>query len=180
MNPTAKPTKKPPGLSRRNIESIVQLEQEFMRARTRLDRISDAVSNFVGSIYSLVMHAALIVTWITINTYFSFWRFDSYPYNLLSLVLAVETVFLSAFVLMSQNRQSRQADRWSHLDLQIGLLAEQESTKMLQLLQKICDKLGMPQVAADRELKEMVQTTHVEVLVDQLDQARESDSEEQA
>ena len=85
---------------------------------------------------------------------------------ILNLVLAVETVFLSTFVLMSQNRQNHQADRWAHLDLQLSMLGEQEATKMLQLLQKICDRLGMPQVARDRELREMVQTTQVEVLAE--------------
>ena len=168
-----KPTDKKPGLSQRNIDSIVQLEQGFMRGRSGLDRASDLISTFVGSVYFVIAHTVLISAWVGANVLPGLWGFDPYPFVFLNLVLAVETVFLSTFVLMSQNRQTHQADRWAHLNLQISLLAEQESTKMLQMLQKICDRLGMDQ-KADKELKEMIQTTHVEVLSGELDQARES------
>jgi uncharacterized membrane protein len=75
---------------------------------------------------------------------------------------------------MSQNRQNRQADHWAHLDLQVGLLAEQETTKMLQMLQAICERLGLPDKARDRELNEMIRKTHVEMLAEELERARES------
>src|SRR5205085_1269740 len=96
-----------------------------------------------------------------------------YPFVFLNFVLAVEAVILSTFVLMSQNRQNRQADQWAHLDLQVSLLAEQETTKMLQMLQSICERLNLPDAARDRELKEMIQKTHVEVLAEELEKARE-------
>lgn len=168
-----KPKNKPPGLSQKNIDSIVQLEQGFLRERSTLDWASDVISTFVGSVYFVIAHTVLIAAWVVVNIP-SVWGFDPYPYQFMNLVLAVETVFLSTFVLMSQNRQTRQADRWAHIDLQISLLAEQESTKMLQMLQKICDRLGLDKVAADKELAEMIKSTHVEVLAGELDEAREA------
>jgi uncharacterized membrane protein len=82
---------------------------------------------------------------------------------------------------MSQNRQNRQADQWAHVDLQIGLLAEQEMTKALQMLQRIQDSLGVGKEARqDPELKEMVETTHVETLVKELEKARETEPAEAA
>jgi uncharacterized membrane protein len=169
MNPPAKP----PGLSQRNIDSIVQLEQGFLRERTTLDWLSDKITTFVGSIYFVIAHVLLIAAWVLVNVAPGL-VFDVYPFQFMNLVLAIETVFLSTFVLMSQNRQTRQADRWAHIDLQISLLAEQESTKMLQMLQKICDRLGMDEVANDKELKEMIKKTHVEILAGKIDQAREA------
>src|SRR5437763_751295 len=154
--PSARPDDRIPGLTQRNIESIAQLEQEFKQQRSRLDRGSDAISGFVGSIQFVIAHALGLGAWVALNIGLLWLRpFDPYPFVFLNLVLAVETVFLSTFVLMSQNRQNHQADRWAHLDLQLSLLGEQEATKMLQLLQQICDRLGMPQVARDRELREM-------------------------
>jgi uncharacterized membrane protein len=61
--------------------------------------------------------------------------FDPFPFPLLSVVLSGEAVLLTAFVLIRQNRMSRQADQRSHLDLQINLLAEKEATKIIQMLE---------------------------------------------
>jgi uncharacterized membrane protein len=77
--------------------------------------------------------------------------------------------------MMSQNRQNREADQRANLDLQIGLLAEQETTKTLQMLQRIAEHLGLQEVTKDRELKQMIQTTHVEELAEELKKAREAE-----
>jgi uncharacterized membrane protein len=98
--------------------------------------------------------------------------FDPYPFCFLSLVVALEVFFLSTAVLMSQNRQVRQAEQRAHLDLQINLLAEQETTKLLQMMQQLCDHLGLKQVARDEELREMAANTAVEALAEELDKAR--------
>ena len=65
--------------------------------------------------------------------------FDPFPYQFLTFVVSLEAIFLSLFILMSQNRANKQADARSHLDLQINLLAEQEATKMLEMLQSLCE-----------------------------------------
>src|SRR5262249_6673818 len=90
----------------------------------------------------------------------------------LNFVLAVEAVLLGTFVLMSQNRQNRAAAMRSELELQINLLAEQESTKALQMLRSICDHLGLRAAAKDPELQQLSQTTHVETLAKELEKAR--------
>ena len=71
---------------------------------------------------------------------------------------------------MTQNRQTRQADHWAHLNLQIGLLGEQETTKVLQMLKLVCDRLGLDKVASDGELKEMIGKTSVGMLAQELAQ----------
>src|SRR5947209_4718239 len=102
----------------KNIESVAQLEQEFAGQRTPLDRLTDAISNFAGNIKFVIAHAVFLISWFLLNSPWVLGRyaFDPYPYVFLNLVLAVEAVFLGTFVLMSQNRQSRQADQRANID----------------------------------------------------------------
>ncbi len=164
-----------PEVARKNIESIGQIEQEFQRRDSAVDRLSDRISRFAGSTPFLIAHVIWFGVWMALNTV---WlvpdlALDPYPFVFLNLLVALEAVFLSTFVLMSQNRQNRQAEHWAHLHLQVGLLAEQESTKMLQMLQTISQRLGLNQTSHDPELKEMIEKTHVEVLAAELHKARQ-------
>jgi len=166
-----------PQVIRDNIGSITQIEQEMAAQRSPFDRVSDAITNFAGNIKFILAHAVFFLVWIVANTpqVLGQYAFDPYPYTFLNLVLGVEAVFLGTFILMSENRQSRQADQRAHLDLQIGLLAERETTKTLQLLQRIAERLGLQEVKQDEELKEMIQTTHIEELAEELKKARAGD-----
>jgi uncharacterized membrane protein len=86
----------------------------------------------------IVFHVVWFSIWLWLNSG-SKGRlaFDPFPYQLLSTVVSLESIFLSLFILMSQNRSNVQADQRNHLDLQINLLSEEENTKMLQMLQAI-------------------------------------------
>lgn len=161
--------------TRRNIQAIQELEAEFLHERTALERFTDSVTRFAGSPGFLIAHALLLAAWLGVNA--GPWVFDPYPYQFLNFVVAVEAIFLATFVLMAQNRQSRQAEHWAHLALQIGLLSEQESTKMLEMLRSISGRLGLEGPARDRELGEMIRTTHVEQLARELTQARDEAGE---
>ena len=94
--------------------------------------------------------------------------FDPFPFNLLTLSVSLEAIFLSTFILISENRQSRIDERRSHLDLQINLLAEQESTKTLQLLKEIAEKLGIDP-DKDPNIAILEQATRPEKLLAQID-----------
>jgi uncharacterized membrane protein len=164
-----------PRVAQKNIESIAQIEQEYANRRSPLDKISDVITRFAGSTGFILFHAVFFIVWMVVNlfSFFGIPPFDPYPWQFLNLVVALETVFLSTFVLMSQNRQNRQADHWAHLHLQVALLAERETTKMLQMLRDVCGHLGLIRDARDTELKEMIETTHVEVLAEELERTRE-------
>ena len=69
--------------------------------------------------------------------------FDPYPFSLLTMIVSLEAIFLSIWILISQNQMTRQADRREHLDLQINLLAEQESTATLRAVHGIAHHLGV-------------------------------------
>jgi len=155
----------------KNIQAIVALEQEALHSRSLVDRISDAITQFSGSIFFIILHALWFLAWIAENTGVipGTTPFDPFPFNFLTLLVSLEAIFLSTFVLMSQNRLGRQADKRAHLDLQINLLAEQEATVMLQLLQKICAHLGTTQEPSREELQQFVRKTDVQTLVTELE-----------
>jgi len=97
-------------------------------------------------------------------------RIDPFPFPLLTLVLSIEAIFLAIFILMSQNRAARISDKRSHLDLQLNLLSEQENTKMLLMLERIGEAVGMETVG-DPEVDVLAQATEPGALSRQIDEA---------
>ena len=95
---------------------------------------------------------------------------DPFPFSFLTLVVSLEAIFLSIFVLVSQNTLTRQGERRAHLDLQINLLAEQESTKTVALLERIAAHLHVP-VPTDPSDRELAAPTDIRDLVSLVDQA---------
>ena len=157
-----------------NINTIVQLEAQALEARTMADRMSDAIANFVGSIPFVAIHVAWFGIWVALNA--AILRFDPYPFALLCMLVSLEGVLLSTFVLIKQNRMSQRADHRSHLDLQINLLAEKEVTKVLQLQRLICRQLGIIEGDADTEVVELSGVTAVDNLARDLQQKMPTDA----
>jgi uncharacterized membrane protein len=155
--------------TRKNIETIVRLEEESVRSRSLGERFSDAFTRVMGSMSFVVFHLILFGVWFVVNLGWTPLRpFDPFPFGILTLIVSAEGVLLAIFVLVSQNRMSRQANQRAHLNLQINLLAEQETTKLLQKVQTILDHLGVEQTVHDREVQQLSQETHVETLVSEL------------
>jgi uncharacterized membrane protein len=84
------------------------------------------------------------------------------------MIVSLEGVLLSTFVLIKQNRMSKRADQRNHLNLQIDLLAEKEVTKMLQMQTKLCEHLGLADIGEDPEAKELSENTVVDTLAEEL------------
>jgi uncharacterized membrane protein len=145
------------------------MEQDAIAARSTAERFSDAVACQAGKMWFITSHAFWFTGWIVLNSgrVPGVRPFDPYPYQFLTFVVSLEAIFLSLFILMSQNRSSRQADARSHLDLQINLLAEQESTKMLQMLQSLCRHHKLA-VAEDPELERLKARTEPAKLLKEL------------
>src|SRR5580700_290191 len=154
-----------------NIDAIVKLEHEALHRRTNAERVSDAVAKFIGSVSFLMLQVLLVLTWSAINLKVipGVKPFDPFPFGILALVVSSESVLLTIFVLISQNRMTRQADRRSHLDLQVGMLAEQELTTLLQLQHKICQRLGIDVESAKHALKGFSDATDVSKLASELE-----------
>src|ERR1035437_8151278 len=122
-----------------NIDAIAKLEHEALDRRTSTERVSDVIAKLVGNMGFLLAHLILISGWSLVNLHVipGLKAFDPFPLGVLALVVSSESVFLTIFVLISQSRMARQSERRAHLDLQVGMLSEQELTTILQMLQKL-------------------------------------------
>ncbi len=165
----------PLSTAKKNIQAIARLEQELHDNRSRTERVGDWIAHFFGSLQFIAAHVTVLVAWVAINirTTPSLEPFDPYPFPLLSLVFSIEFFFLTTFVLMNQNLQSRRQEKWDHLTLQVSILTEQEVTKSMQAIHQICRHLGIEEAISDLELKNMAQDTPLAELVDELERARE-------
>lgn len=169
-SPTVASKRDSQNAARVNIQTVAKLEEEFLQERTALERVADAIANFTGSIWFVILHVLGFISWFTVNSGAipGVRPYDPYPFIFLGMVVSCEAVLLSTFVLMKQNRMSRRADQRDHLNLQISLLAEKEITKLLQMQQSVCRHLGLEHEVEDEEVQELSQYTAVEGLAHEL------------
>jgi uncharacterized membrane protein len=149
-----------------HIDSIVRQEEEALERRSSSERLADGVGVFAGSLPFVVLHLVLVIAWLLVNSgQISGVRpFDPWPFSLLGVIVAVEAVILSSFILMRQNRMMRRGKRRDHLNLQVDLLAEKEITTLLQMVRAICGHLGLQSIVADKDIRELSQNTSIESL----------------
>jgi uncharacterized membrane protein len=147
QNPTTDDGKDNPALSQvieRNIRTIIHLRTKAASERGLQSRIADAITSFSGRMIFAYVHVVWFGIWILLNAgWFGLRAFDPFPYGLLTMVVSLEAIFLSTFVLVSQNRLGEETERRADLDLHIGLLTEHELTRVLQMLDAIQDKMGI-------------------------------------
>jgi uncharacterized membrane protein len=155
-----------------NIEAIAKLEHDALSRRTLTERASDIITKLVGNVGFLLAQSILILVWTLINLHAipGVKAFDPYPFGILALFVSSESVFLTIFVLISQGRMARQSERRSHLDLQVGMLSEQELTTILQMLQKLCLHVGVNVDSSKKEVQSFAKTTDVHKLASELEE----------
>jgi uncharacterized membrane protein len=158
-------------MTERNVQTIVQLEETARANRSGSDRIAGAIAKFCGSMPFVWAHVILFAAWLILNIIPGVDHFDPFPFTFLTLIVSLEAIFLSTFILISQNLEMRLSDRRNQLDLQINLLTEQENTKMLTLLERIAKRVGA-KTDDDPTLQVLEQATRPERLVDQIEQAQ--------
>lgn len=164
-------------VTRQNVKAMRELEEAAMAKRTGADRAAAAIARFCGSITFVWIHVAVFACWIGYNSLPWFKAFDPYPFTFLTLVVSLEAIFLSTFILISQNYDMRVAERRNQLDLQINLLAEQENTKALQMLERIAKKVGA-NVSDDPQVRALEEATRPDTLVEQIEEAYREDAGE--
>jgi uncharacterized membrane protein len=159
--------------TRKNIETVVRLEQASMESRSLGERVSDVITRFIGTMSFVVFHLLLFGVWFSVNLGLTPLKpFDPFPFGILTLIVSAEGVLLAIFVLVSQNRMGRQANQRAHLNLQIDLLAEQETTQLLQKVQRLLDHFEIEPGARQEHLS---QETQVEALVSELQKSLPED-----
>jgi uncharacterized membrane protein len=153
-----------------NIDAVAKLEHEAMGRRTATERLSDIITKFVGNIGFLLMQLLLISGWALANLQVirGLKPFDPFPFGVLALAVSTEGVLLTIFVLISQNRMARQSERRSHLDLQVGMLSEQELTTVLKMLQRLCQHMGVNVDSSTQDVQSFSTMTDVHQLASEL------------
>jgi uncharacterized membrane protein len=155
----------------RNIRALQRRRQQEGKEATAEERIAEAITRFTGSMRFVYLHLAFFGFWIVANLG---WlpgvpRWDP-SFVVLAMMASVEAIFLSTFVLISQNRMAAAADKRADLDLQISLLAEHEITRLATLVSGIADRMGV-RTEADAELDEITQDVAPEAVLDEIETA---------
>lgn len=142
---------------RAHIGTMRAIKAAHARERTPIERMADWMTRRASSTPFLLFHVVWFVAWVVINTGLTpLAPFDPYPFGLLTMVVSLEAIFLSIFVLMAQSRESNIAELREELSLQVVLRMEAEVTKTLQLVAGLYTRLGH-KVGDDPELREMLQ-----------------------
>jgi uncharacterized membrane protein len=147
----------------KTIEDILRLESID---KTFSEIVADRIAAFTGSITFVWLHVAWFALWILLNVpWFGSRPFDPYPFTFLTMIVSLEAIFLATFILMSENRQARLADRRARVNLQVDMISEREVTKLMELVVEIHDSLGLKK-KPDRELERMQKPTNIEHLTE--------------
>lgn len=156
-------------LTQQNVEAVTRLEQTAREQRTPSDRVAEAIANFCGSMTFVWVHVVWFGVWIAMNMLPGIRHIDPFPFTFLTLVVSLEAIFLSTFILISQNHETRISERRSHLDLQLNMLSEQENTTMITILRSIAEKVGA-EISEDGKIEALSEETEPEKLVAQIEQ----------
>ena len=156
-----------------NVQAIARWEQAALHQRSRTEKFADWMTGAAATGQMLALHLAWFGCWAVVNSGYiqAITPFDPFPFPLLTTMVALESIFLAVLVLASQNRLSVQADKRAHLNLQIDLLAEQEMTIVLQLLQDVARKLDVKTDATAGLMRELLTKTDIHRLADKVDSA---------
>ena len=157
----------------RNIRMLEERRDREESSATLEERIAAAITRFSGSMRFVYLHVLVYGFWIIANLGIvpGIPQFDP-SYVMLAMVASVEAIFLSTFILITQNRMSAAADKRAELDLQISLLAEHEVTKLAAMLSAVAERLGVA-TEVDREVEELKQDVAPEAVLDEIEERRQ-------
>ena len=167
-----RPSPKPPGLGtvlERNIRALQQRRAREEEQATFEERLAGRITTFTGSMGFVYVHLAVFGLWIGVNVGIvpGIQEFDP-SFVILAMAASVEAIFLSTFVLISQNRMATAADKRAELDLQISLLAEHETTKLVALVSAIAERMDV-RTEVDSEVQELTQDVAPELVLDEIE-----------
>jgi uncharacterized membrane protein len=155
----------------KNIKTLVERRRRDERKKPTAERIADTVTRFTGNMAFVYTHAIIFGIWIILNV--GWLHLKPFDPQLLALQVfaSLEAIFLSTFVLMSQNSMDAQADKRADLDLHISLLAEHEITKLISLVTAIANKLDIEE-AKNPEISELAKDVVPEKVMDTVESTK--------
>jgi uncharacterized membrane protein len=153
------------GVVERNVRVLLERQRTEQANVPFQIRLADRITDFAGSMWFVYLHLLLFAAWITCNLPVTpFPKFDR-SFVILAMFASVEAIFLSTFVLITQNRMSERAAKRADLDLQVSLLAEHEVTRLIKLVKAIAERLDV-EIKEGAELSELEQDVAPERVLD--------------
>jgi uncharacterized membrane protein len=153
----------------RNVSALMRHDQEVARRATLQQRLADRITSFAGSMGFVYSHVLIVCSWVLINLQvLPIARAWDPTFVVLAMVASVEAIFISTFVLISQNKMAEIAERRAQLNLQISLLAEHETTKMMSVVTAIAQKLEVT-TPVDREVQDLQRDVEPEAVLSRLE-----------
>jgi uncharacterized membrane protein len=173
-------------IMRKNITAVVEMQRKMTEAKTTGGLVADHITQFAGSMLFVYLHIIWFGFWILLNTGLvhvpQISEFDPFPFPLLTTIVSLEAIFLSTFVLVSQNRLAAASEKRAELDLQVNLLAEQKAAKVLDLLDQITDQLDSMgsrfNFKPDPEVKALKVSPEPEEVLEVIEETAKEDSKD--
>lgn len=179
-SPTVDPERALSPTLTRNIQAILERRREKAASASAEEKAAAAISKFAGSMMFVYIHLVLFGGWIVVNTgLISFIPAWDPSLVVLAMVASVEAIFLSTFVLINQNRMAAQDDARSDLDLQINLLNEHETTRLIAMVAAIAQHIGV-KVIDETEIEEMKRDVAPEAVLDRLEAEEQQEASKPA
>jgi uncharacterized membrane protein len=136
------------------LREISVIEQQERQRGGLQERIAARVTDATGSVLFALLNVAFFAVWIVLNLPGMPTEFDPFPFSLLTMVVSLEAIMLSVFVLIAENAQSRRSEQRARLDMQLNAIAEREISKVIELVAQIHEHLGL-EGTARAEVREM-------------------------
>lgn len=169
QSPTVPPTDGLNPALARNIEAVMQRRRDSQKSASAQERAAAAISRFAGSMLFVYLHIVFFGVWIIANMG---WIPGVSPWDpslvILAMEASVESIFLSTFVLINQNRMAAEDDTRADLDLQVSLLTEHETTRLIVMVEAIARKLEVS-TEADHEVGELKKDVAPEAVLDRIE-----------
>lgn len=160
----------------RNIHALLAHRTREERERRLRDKIADRVTAFTGSMTFVFIHLVVFGLWVVINLGWTPLPTFDPTFVVLAMVASVEAIFLSTFVLITQNRMAALADKRANLDLQMSLLSEHEITRLISLVSEMAKKMQINE-STNPELDELKRDVPPEKVLDRIEQTEKKHSE---
>lgn len=153
---------------RHNIETLRERRKQEMMSASVEEKLANAITAFTGSMRFVYLHLVVYGAWIISNLLPGVPHFDP-TFVILAMAASVEAIFLSTFILISQNRAMVATDRRDDLDLHINLLAEHELTRLITMVAAITKRLDV-QTDADPEIREITKDVAPDAVLEEIEQ----------
>ncbi|MFT3695926.1 MAG: DUF1003 domain-containing protein [Kofleriaceae bacterium] len=146
---------------------IQTLRTRAKATQTPTQKLAEQMTAFFGSTAFLIGNAVWFFVWIVLNVRMipSLNPFDPFPFSMLTMVVSLEAIFLSIFVLMAANHAEQVDQLRAEIDLQVNTIAETELTKLIEIVVRIAEKQGID-LSGDVQLQQMIAPTNVEEIAE--------------